>query len=213
MAETPYAGVTPTGRGLFWGAPVLRRSDGELYCPGFSGETYSRNQWDYVGFGPILISPGLADVKVVKSQESDIKQAAGRDGATVTTHGVRPAEITVTLRIWTPQQLEEMYDLWAVIMPKANKNTATAFDVSHPVFTLHDIKSMIVLRGEGPVDGPAPKVKLFTITGIEFVARPKAQRSATKTLAKAEPSTLDPNATVAASAPATPGTNRRNTGP
>ena len=186
-----YSNVSPVGRSLFWGSPVLRDGNGKLYCPGYTGETYAASQWDYVSFGPDVRTPGVAEVKVNRAQASDVKPAAGKDGATVTLHGVRPAEVVVTLKIWTPQQLDELHTLWDKIMPRAGKTTAQIVTVAHPVLTLHNVRSMVVLRGEGPLDGPAPKIKLFTISGVEYV-KPANGKNATKTPTAPAPTVFDP---------------------
>lgn len=213
-AASAYQGVSSVSSD-FWGSPVLRNeTTGKLYCPGFVGETFSKNTWDTVVFGGVAQTPGLCTVSVSKSQDVDIKKSKGSDGATVTPHGLMPAEVQIAITIWTPQQLVELNKLWALIMPKAGKSSGEAFDVSYPSLKTHGIKSVMVTRGEGLA--PADKrARTFTIHCIEFAGAAVRKRKATKTLVEAKGSTLDPKTESAGQAPARPkpGTFAKNTKP
>lgn len=197
----------------FWGKPVLRNSNGDLYCPGFVGETYARHIWDLAVFLGTKKTPGVCEVKVTKAQDADVKKAAGSDGATITTHGVRPAEIIIAVKLWTPDQWEKMKSLWKEIMPRPGKKEPEAVDVFHPVLDAHGIKSMLVTRGEGPAPSGSPAVKVFTIHGLEFFKTKK--KKATKTPVASKGSVYDPgrlnNGQVAPRA--LPGAGGKNTGP
>jgi hypothetical protein len=198
----------------FWAAPVLRDSStGKLYCPGFVGDTYSNRAWDFVVFQSIVKTPGVCEVRVLKAQDADVKKAAGSDGATVTTHGVRPAEVDIAITLWTPDQWEELKSFWKLVMPRAGKDTGKAVDVTHPMLDNHGIKSIIVLRGEGPAKGNNPRTRVFTIHGLEYIA--KTKKTATATPVASIGSRLDPDAgsNGQASPRALPGAAGRNTGP
>jgi hypothetical protein len=197
----------------FWGSPVLKAEDGTLYCPGFVGETESKHPWNAVLFESTVKTPGVCEVKVTKSQDADVKQAKGSDGAKVTTHGVRPAEVEIAVKVWTPEQYKRLRELWALVMPKAGKGQGKATDVHHPTLKLHDIKSIIVLRGEGPAPGPEPRTRVFTIYGIEYIATSK--KKVTKTPVAPKGSLYDPGKEGQGQAQARPtaGSNPRNTNP
>lgn len=198
----------------FWGSPVLRDSStGELYCPGFVGDTYSKYPWDVALFQGIVKTPGVCEVKVAKAQDADVKKSAGADGARVTTHGVRPAEIDVAVKLWTPEQWERMKELWQLIMPRAGKDKGKAVDVFHPVLDAHGIKSIIVIRGEGPSPASNPRAKVFTIHGLEYVAPSK--KTATTTPVESIGSRLDPGreSNGQVSPRPLPGAAGRNTSP
>jgi hypothetical protein len=197
----------------FWASPVLRDGEGKLYCPGFVGATESDRAWDFVLFQGMVKSPGVSEVRVLKAQDADVKKAAGGDGARVTTHGIRPAEVDILITLWTPEQWERMKELWKLIMPRAGKDTGKAVDVAHPMLDVHGIKSLIVLRGEGPTRASNPRARVFTIHGLEYVAPSK--KVATKTPVASIGSRLDPGeaSNGQASPRPLPGAAGRNTSP
>ncbi len=114
----------------FWGAPVLRDDNGELYCPGYTGNAYSSNGRDKVfiqvpfgsgNYPSQPYTPGICTVDASKAREFDEKKAKGRDGGRLTTHGLNLGEVDITITIWTPQQLLELQRLWAIIFPGFTK--------------------------------------------------------------------------------------------
>jgi hypothetical protein len=112
----------------FWG-PVFTQPNGFLFSPGFTGNTYQTNVWDFVTFAG-QPTPGLAEVNVEKERAVDEKKSAGSDGATLTIHGSKPARIEIKLTIWTPDQLRALNELWPILMTPPYKTvhtTATVF--------------------------------------------------------------------------------------
>lgn len=174
---TPYTNV-PQVSFDFWAKPVLIDSNGAYYCPGFEGLTYQNNLDSVVTIGggssPSAFAgqnfqlPGLCTVHCTKEYAIDKKKPAGSNGARVTIHGIDAADIEIEVMIWTPEQLRQLRNIWAVIFP-GNKGSQQARDVSHPTFTQHGVKSMIVTRGRGPDRGPVVNSRIFTISGIEFI--------------------------------------------
>ncbi len=202
----------------FWGAPVIKRQDGSKYCPGFVGETFSKNMWDLVLFGGILKTPGIAEVKVAKSQDADVKEAKGKDGAKITAYGIRPAQITINIKIWTPDQLDELRGLWQQIMPRANQSKdqrPSVLDIYHPNLKVMEIKQAIVLRGEGMAAGSESKTKVFQIDCLEYI--PPSSKGVNKPAKPVppKPSYLDKGreSQGQAAARALTGSNPKNTGP
>ena len=197
----------------FWGSPVLRDNEGQLYCPGFIGATFSTSEWDYCTFGGDL-SPGVCTVTIHKTQAVDVKKAAGVDNATQTFHGLNPGEIDISITLWTPQQFEELKKLWKKIMPRAEKTVGTAYDFYHPSTATMGIKSVAVIAGSFGADGKVSRSKVFSIRATEWY-QPKKRKTSTKTPIASIGSVLDPgrvsNGQVVPRP--LPGAAARNTGP
>jgi hypothetical protein len=213
---TPYANIQNRVSFDFWAQPVIQASDGTYFCPGFEGDTFAKNPENLVKFGggsaPFasagqdLVLPGICTVHCDKEYASDKKKPTGSNGARITVHGIDAAQIEIECLIWTPEQLRQLRNVWAVLFP-GNKGPQQARDVSHPTFTMHGVKSMVVLKGRGPDRGSVVNSRIFTISGLEF-AKPAATATVTPKGAKPIGSINDP----AASYP-TPGSNTANTGP
>lgn len=256
----------------FWGSPVLRaKADneggsgvvaGELWCPGFNGNTYQKKAWNKVWikvpYSGLMqpFTPGACEVRVSKSRSVDKKKRAGGDGSRITLHGIQPAEGEIICRIWTPQQYEMLKELWLTIFPGPQKVSKTVireeaksvttasnfvgssfstttipnvldttraqrrdtvttvslkdvtvpFDVIHPTFTIHKIKSVIFVGGEGPTEGRVKGEKIFTMKWVEFFLPTSANATnspdASKTSVQPEGNIYD-----------APGSRAENTGP
>ena len=76
------------------------------------GFQYAPTPWDIVTYGTQgLPLPGLATkVKVSKKLKLDKKELAGKDGVSSTFQGVSPAKFEFDLLIWTPEQLNALYN-------------------------------------------------------------------------------------------------------
>lgn len=210
-----YQGLSPTAFD-FWAQPVFKRTDGALYCPGFTGETYSKSAWDYVVIQGDTQTPGICEVSCDKSRDVDKKKAAGSNGARLTIHGIEPAIVEIEITIWTPEQLKQLRSLVEAIFPANNKRpkgvSATdpwppAFDVNHPTFQTHKVKSLVFTKITGPAPGKVTRSKMFKISALEFL--PPSKKKATATPVKSKGSTLDPDQTTYP----TPGSSSKNTGP
>lgn len=190
----------------FWQKPVYQASDGTLWCPGVEGATYATSPWDYIYLGiPSTqpFTPGICKLRVNKWRDVDKKKAVGSDGARVTIHGVDPASIDIEITIWTPEQLKALAILWPILFPQAYKGSPPAYDVQHPLLSIHNIKSLQFTGGEGPeIDQQHRGV--FKMHAIEFL---KPGKKATKTETGSIGSLLDPGAYP------TPGSNSTNLGP
>lgn len=193
----------------FWGAPVLQKSNGEYYCPGFDGPTYASNPWDFIYLGiPSTqpYTPGLAKVDIRRWRDVDKKKAAGNDGARVTIHGVDAASVEIELKIWTPEQLRQLANIWPILFPQAYKGPPPAYDVQHPKFSIFGVKSVQFVAGSGP-DIQSDRSAIFKMSAVEFL-RPN-NKNVTATAVGAIGSLLDEGATI----PPLPGSNSANTGP
>ncbi len=214
--QAAYVGSDPAAFD-FWGAPVYTSpSTGDLYCPGFTGNTFAANAWDKVGFvnatssitDPILApsllnilsyTPGLCDVTVVKEAQVDEKKAAGGHGARLTVHGIKPAQIGIRILIWTPQQLKELKSLWDYLFG----SSPLIVYAHHPIFDVHHIAAIQIIGGSGPEAGSSGQ-RTFNIRAIEYLKPSPPKKSVTKT-EKPLPSKYDPNASESTPLPSTKG--------
>lgn len=208
-----YQGLTPTAFD-FWVQPVFTNDAGLLYCPGFTGETFAKWDWDFVKIGDRK-TPGLCEVTPQKARDVDKKKAAGSNGARLTIHGIDPGSFEIAITIWTPEQLKALRELWLYVFPPTNQRprgaspTAPwppAFDVQHPALKTHAIKSAVFISGDGPKPGSIKGSRVFTIKAVEYLAPSK--KNVTQSPVASKPSTRDPDVVYA-----TPGTDPNNTGP
>jgi len=211
----PYTASTPQSSFRFWGAPVFTANDGTLWCPGFDGATFSTSPWDYitvavpygpnVGGSPPDRTPGVCTVDVKKEYAVDKKKPLGSNGAHFTFHGIDAAEVTIDIKIWTPEQLRQLQLMWNSLFPPANKGVPVAFDVGHPIINdQHKVKSIQFISGSGPTI-QADRTGIFRIRAVEF--QPPTTKSATKTQVQSIGSLLD------APTKTTPGSNTANLAP
>lgn len=174
---------------------------------GQTGNTYSDDPMDYVTWGVPLATPrtpGIAKVVVSdREQKTDEKNAAGQNGARLTTHGQKCGHVLITLTIWTQDQADAFDALWALVYPNTNKKALPVYDVAHPFLQLHRIKAVQVLGMSGPVPGPFAHSYNLTIKCKPVDTLSKKNVTATDEA----PSTQ--NALTAASYP-TPSQNSKN---
>lgn len=210
----------------FWGAPILQNPDGTLFCPGFymqgdvygqTANAYSANAYDTVLIGvqqPFAQpnrkpqTPGIATVTVTsKGRQIDMHKSAGGDGERAIWHGLMCGRVQIAIKIWTPEQLKQLRLLWADISPLADKKDPLAFSCTHPVLKDYGITALQFEKMEGPVDGPQPRSKIYTLHSVEFL--PPGNKDRTKHDEKPLPTKFDANK----NAPSTPGKDPKNTGP
>ena len=117
----------------FWGRPVIQDDKGNLSCPGFSGNTYSKHPWESVGIAGVPLvgnsqgrTPGICEVTCDKAREVDVKKSKGSDGARITLSGLKPAKVEIRVHVWTPEQLKELDILRPIIFPAAQKQKSTS---------------------------------------------------------------------------------------
>lgn len=191
----------------FWRKPVYTAANGDLWCPGVEGATFDTNPWSYIYLGiPSTqpFTPGVCRVSFDKARDIDKKKSAGTDGARVAIHGVDLAAVDIELLIWTPEQLKVLSNIWPILFPPAYKGAPPAYDVQHPLFSIHSIKSVQFIGGSGPVIDQNGR-GVFRMRAIEF--QKPGKKNATKTDVGSIGSLLDPGAYP------TPSGNTANLGP
>ncbi len=211
--KTPYHDLVAIPS-TFWGTPVLKDSAGKKYCPGFIGQTFSSNPWDYVEIDYLTTlgadsdkTPGLATVSVRRGRKIDRKKSSGSDGETLTFTGINNADIEISLLIWTPEQLDALIKMWSFLQPAAGKGAPGAFDVHHPQFTINGVKSCVFVDSVGMEPGPTGKTKVFVIKAIEYF--PPGTKKTTHTIKKSQAR----NNTLSNEENSQPGKNEKAVGP
>jgi hypothetical protein len=97
--------------------------------------------WDVMTVGGVPL-PGLAKVKAKRKYKTDVKNAAGADGATLTGLGHEPTEASITLRIWTEAHWEQLKTVAPLLMPPPKKGLPSPVDVSHPTLAFLKVRSL-----------------------------------------------------------------------
>jgi hypothetical protein len=211
----PYQNLTQVSFD-FWAKPVFQNSDGTYWTPGCDGATYMSNPDSIitigggsvpsVAAGQVFALPGLCTVHCHTEYAVDKKKPIGSNGERVTLHGVNATDIDIEVMIWTPEQLRQLRNIVNIIFP-GNKGNQQARDVSHPTFTTHGVKSMIVLGIDGPNKGPVVNSRVFNIRGISFAKPNTTNVTTTPVGAKPLATVYDPTNYP------TPGSNSAHTGP
>jgi hypothetical protein len=130
--------------------------------------------WDTVHLGDMTL-PGIATLTIERGRKADKKAAKGKQKATVTVQGYEAADVKITLRLLSREDLRALNELLPRIEPIPDKGTATeadAYDLAHPVAAMRGVNSILVLKIDGPTlqDG----IMSITFTCIEFEAPKKA---------------------------------------
>jgi len=164
----------------FWDNSVAPGA-GSIIGPGTDGALYMTNEWDTCRLQGVHL-PGLIEVLVPSKQRRlQNKKQNGSDGATPTFRGLDPAKVTITVKLWTPDQLALWDSILPIIFPNPNKdaNKLSALDISHPATQQRGIKAVIVEDIDGPTRGQEWGSKVYVLKCWEYL--PVTTKSAKKT--------------------------------
>lgn len=133
--------------------------------------------WNRCKLGGIQL-PGVVTVTGKGPQRKvDVKDAAGKQDATVTAKGWSPPDLTITMILWTPTHLQEWRAARALLLDKSGKSDA--LDIENPVAEDAGIRSVLLkcpgLIEEGQVKG----TKKVVLEVMKFVTKPKATGTGT----------------------------------
>lgn len=175
---TRYEGSIPQGNGPitpqkstvpFWDTPPLSLDPSE--------ENFS--PWDTISFGGQPF-PGMARVKSKKSKRVDVKLSKGQSGATYTFVGWKPAEVEVTLTVWTQDQLNQLQNLLPTILPKPGTlGTNTPVDIYYPSLALIGIRSVLIFDVEALEPGNPKGSWSMKVKAQEWYPPPKKDETST----------------------------------
>ena len=145
-----------------------------FWAPGSVPDAYeSPSQWDifYIGGDPL---PGLARVRGARQIKVDQRNAPGTEGSTLTFLGRTSAEIQVTLRMWTNEQLDVWNKMVPKIQPPPGKLPPEPLDVYHPALAMLAMKSLLCLDAGIMQPSGDPGVFETQLRFIEFLPEMKA---------------------------------------
>ena len=137
------------------------------------------SQWDTAYLAGKQL-PGVVAVKGKTSRKIDIKNSPGSDGATITALGYEPAEIDITLRMWTPAQYIAWQAMLPDIQPKMGKPPASPLDLAHPGANSYGIKAVIIKNVSIP-DIDDKQIATVTISCIQWLTAKKVGTQTAKT--------------------------------
>jgi hypothetical protein len=103
------------------------------------------NPWDQVRIGDYLL-PGIAEVDAHHVKRVHVKKMEGVDYGKITTAGKDPAEVTVKVKIWTPEQLNVLAFCLQIIDPPfdiVGNVAADVLNIVHPSLQLRNITQVV----------------------------------------------------------------------
>lgn len=137
--------------------------------------------WDVVVLGGQPL-PGICSVTGKRGKRFDLKKVKGSDFAKLTKQGYEPAEIRITERIWTRQQLNAL----ELIMPMLEAptqvtpdGTTPALEIRYPALDLRQINSVVIKEISFLRPGSMKGVFEMDITCLEWKPQPKTNATAT----------------------------------
>ena len=155
--------------------------------------------WEQILLGAHPL-PGLAQtIKVIRSQKLDVKSAPGASGATITYQGYEPAQVEITLRLWTRAQWEALQARLPELEPKAGQKPPTPFAIAHPLLALRNVQSVYIQEVRGPEE-TSPGMWDVTLKCLEYCSKPKSHSTHTPKTSQA----LGPMANQLIDPPAAP---------
>jgi hypothetical protein len=154
----------------------------------FWATTEGAKAWDTLYISGVA-APGLVKISGKFSQALDTKKPKGQSAAIIRYNGNEPSEFSITIRVWTSAQLQELVTLLGRIKTKKGE-TPTAFDVSHPALEIAQIRSMYVKEFTFPEEGSVRQVFETRWSCLEFLPLPKKGKGKT-TKATTDIRTLD----------------------
>jgi hypothetical protein len=152
----------------------------------------------YLPYGPITNAfalcaiddytlPGVSVVDCNSSIRLDIKQAPGRQFATITGTGMKPIDVNIVTTIWSPNQWIQ----WQlIIMPMVRPFPGAKYSkqpiihkIASPVSEFHDIEFITVETITGPTKCSLYGAREMKIKAIQWDPASNSKNVATKTAA------------------------------
>lgn len=103
--------------------------------------------WNRMMIGAVPAPGIVVDVSPKREFKSDEQDPSGYNSGTIVKRGEKVSEVSVKVKLWTREHLKECEAFLAKIF---NEKSSTAYDCSHPILTLHRLRSMHVLDVDGP---------------------------------------------------------------
>ncbi len=127
----------------------------------YAEDTGQQGEWDSLWIGSHAV-PGLVLVRGVIGYHSEVRQAAGSNGARQTFLNYKLAEFDVRVRMWTQTHFDLWLELCSYIQPSAKK--PQAWDVYNPALSAQGITKATVLSLTVPERGVGREIDVWHAT-------------------------------------------------
>ncbi len=112
--------------------------------------------------------PGVSTVRITRKQTISREKGNGTTGETLKFQGSKLADVIITVRVHTAEQLAELVEVLPELEPTTAKQAAVPFDIFHPKATLRGVKSIVIESIAGPDPVGNGGVYELTIQAIEY---------------------------------------------
>lgn len=130
--------------------------------------------WDQVVIAGQAL-PGKSIAKAKTGRKIDVRNVRGRDGARTRDGGYTPANITIEIYVWEPEQLEELSPRLDQLQPRRGSTARQPFQISYPSLAMVGISQVYIESISAPeLDRGMLKT---TITCVEWTEAPPASRT------------------------------------
>lgn len=173
----------------FWDYSYEDPNTADIISIGSEGPLFARNPWDRVSLGGVTL-PGIAEVSAKAKRKHDKKKENGTDGSTPTFHGYDPAQVTINIRVWTADQLQNLVEQLRTLWPapaKGGKGTPKGvkepppFDIYHPKLAMLNITQVVIVEVDALKPGKVPGEQVLSLMCLEFKPPPDKKRNASST--------------------------------
>lgn len=168
---------------------------------------YADEPWDLCILGKDKL-PGIAEVKVSGGGiKLEAQKAKGRDGAALIEGGIRPYQVEISVKIWTPAQLRAFLKVVPKIQRRsgkldfndAKKRTASsaqvqatekaALTIIHPATQAVGVAAVVVTNVGSFEPATEYGARVVKITATQYIPPPPVSAKATRKIAgvKKEP--------------------------
>lgn len=137
------------------------------------GQIFAQDPIDLCSIGGRRL-PGLCTVTCLERIKIDGKESQGGNGSNPTDHGNELSEITITVRIWTQPQYDELVRVKNVIFPKTGRRYPLV--ISHPNTDFSKISRVFLSEWPAPTRD-AEGFQTCEIKGKEYNATKKQTKN------------------------------------
>lgn len=132
--------------------------------------------WDAVELAGFAL-PGVCNVKGKVGRDIEVKKSKGSDGASIKDNGYKPAPVTVTWRVHTKQQWQELQEFLPTIHPRTQGGERRAVSIKHPAPNLLGVDQIYIRDIVFPEVNGAKEIEL-RIDALEWREKPKKPKQA-----------------------------------
>lgn len=127
--------------------------------------------WDLLMLGDSVM-PGITRIKSQgRGKDVDAKKSKGSDGAELSDDGIKPTRVTITTKIWTAEQFNELQRILPSITPSKLGAERAAVPALHPQLQLLGITHLYIVR-QGTLEIDEMGLGTIEFEAIEWVPKP-----------------------------------------